>query len=325
MSTIRQVIKLRAFVVALLAELEASARARHVRLDALVFSEELEADAGVLRLLLTSLVTGALQRAPAGTNVSLVVSPRDGYTEFRVADEGAGIAVELRDNVLQAGAGASRNDGAGLTFGKLSAEANGGRLSVVETNNGTVVCLAFPSGVGPAASRPSGEGEAARGPATTFGPRLARSDSGIYERAAGLASLVVGPTILVVDDEPLIRTFVVRALKDVGYNAVEAGGAEQALEILKTLQHRIALLLTDVGLPGASGIELVRQARGLDPELPTLLMSATPRHVLRGTAGLEAGTYLLEKPFVMADLLAKLAELLPPSSRRAPRRAVGTV
>jgi DNA-binding response OmpR family regulator len=118
-------------------------------------------------------------------------------------------------------------------------------------------------------------------------------------------------TILVVDDEPLIRTFVTRALKDKGYGVMEADCAERAIDCLLVRHQQLALLLSDVGLPGASGADLVRQAKLLNPSLPTLLMSATPKQWLVGEGVMREGTDLLQKPFLTADLFAKLEKLLP--------------
>ena len=89
---VRQTIKVRAFVEALMPDLELSARTRRVRLEALVFSDELKADANLLRRLLTVLIGEALRRAPSETIVTLVVSPCGRHTEFRVADQRAGTA-----------------------------------------------------------------------------------------------------------------------------------------------------------------------------------------------------------------------------------------
>jgi DNA-binding response OmpR family regulator len=118
-------------------------------------------------------------------------------------------------------------------------------------------------------------------------------------------------TILVVDDEALIRTFVSRALKYEGYGVIEADSAERAMERFMLRQQPLALLLSDVGLPGASGADLVRQARLLDPRLPTLLISATPKHSLVREGVIREGTDLLQKPFSSADLFTKLEKLLP--------------
>jgi CheY-like chemotaxis protein len=276
-----EAIELRVFVDALRSDFETSARARHIRLDSLVFSDRLEGDASLLRRLLIGILSTAVRRAPDGTNVCLVVSPREHFTEFRVADEGAG----------------SRRDDSTIQFYRVVAEAHGARLSVAETSSGTTVCLAFPTGVDTTGPRPT----------------KVRSRSGTFLRGSDFATLpFTSPTtLLVVDDEPLIRGFIRRALNDRGYGVLEAGSAEDALEILKARRATISLLLSDVGLPGASGAELVRRAHLLVPGLPAVLMSASNPAVLAQRGVIENDTYLLQKPFDISDLLAKIARELP--------------
>src|SRR6478609_338463 len=70
-------------------------------------------------------------------------------------------------------------------------------------------------------------------------------------------------TVLVVDDEPLMRLFVMRALRGAGYDTIEAASAEEALELLTADDGGISLLVSDVQLPGISGSQLVEQARDL--------------------------------------------------------------
>lgn len=282
-----ETIELRVFVEALRWDFQASARARHVTVDALVFSDRLEGDPSLLRRMLIGLVGAAVGRAPAGTNVSLVVSPRERYTEFRVADESVGAS--------------PRGDASVVPFYRAAAEAQGGRLSVAETDSGTVVCLAFPTGIE----------LGARGLATHFPLR-----SGTFARAVEFAPVAGTPTILVVDDEPMIRSFIRRALNDAGYGVLEAGSAEEAFEILKPRHATIALLLSDVGLPGASGAELVRRARLLAPGLPALLMSAGNPAVLAQRGVIPNETDLLQKPFDVSDLLAKIGQELSLKSAR---------
>lgn len=121
--------------------------------------------------------------------------------------------------------------------------------------------------------------------------------------------------VLVVDDEPLMRLFVVRALKGAGYEAVEAESAERALELLERESSRVSLLLSDVQLPGIGGSELVEQARSLVPGLPTLLMSGSGKHWLVNERLIEREADLLQKPFRIADLLTKLEQLLAGARR----------
>lgn len=292
-------IDVRAFIETLLAEFEVSAQSRHVTLDALVFSDALELDPTLLWCLLTDLVDDALRRAPTGTHVSLVVSQRGPYTEFRIADEGAGVALEPTDSVFDAGG--SREASAAIRRCRSTAEAYGGHLSVAEMNSGTVVCMGFP---------------------TLFDarPRFGPAESGTFRQAGQSTANTLRPTILVVDDEPLIRAFVLRALRDVKYNVLTADSAERASALLKAQPIPISLLLSDVGLPGKSGAELVRQTHLSWPGLPTLLMSARDKRSLVRDGVLDADTDLLQKPFTVKDLLAKLSELLtPPASLRGSR------
>jgi two-component system cell cycle sensor histidine kinase/response regulator CckA len=116
--------------------------------------------------------------------------------------------------------------------------------------------------------------------------------------------------VLVVDDEPLIRLFVARALTTSGYDVIEADSAERAMELLETEGDSLSLLLSDVGLPGASGPELVEHARKSFPSLPTQLMSATPKAWLVGECVLPPTTDLLQKPFKVVELFQRLEQLL---------------
>jgi two-component system cell cycle sensor histidine kinase/response regulator CckA len=120
--------------------------------------------------------------------------------------------------------------------------------------------------------------------------------------------------VLVVDDEPLIRAFVARALRGAGYDVLEAGSAERATELLAQEGGSLSLLLSDVGLPGASGAELAEHAQRDFPSLPTQLMSATPKHRLVSEGVLPNSVDLLQKPFEVADLLHRVEELVAPAA-----------
>jgi CheY-like chemotaxis protein len=119
-----------------------------------------------------------------------------------------------------------------------------------------------------------------------------------------------GESILVVEDEERVRRFVVKALRMLGYRVHQAGTASVALELLRE-PIPVDLLLSDVVLRGRmSGVELVRQARTLFPELAVLLMSGYAANAIREGKGLDPGVELLGKPFSRDDLARAVRRVL---------------
>jgi CheY-like chemotaxis protein len=185
----------------------------------------------------------------------------------------------------------------------LAADAQGGVLSVMETDSGTVICLALPTQIGT---------QEHENPADTCG------ESGTFEQSHGSGTVTVPHTILVVDDEQSLRELLMHALSDRGYIVLESSCAEGAIMLMKTLQP--SLLLSDINLRDATGIQLIRQARQLFPQLPALLMSEINQQTPAHDGPANDDTYLFHKPFAMADLHAKLEELLPPRRLAASAR-----
>ena len=111
-------------------------------------------------------------------------------------------------------------------------------------------------------------------------------------------------TVLLVDDEALIRISTSDMLTDLGYMVLEAGSAEEALRISEEGQH-FDVLVTDHLMPGKSGIELAREMHSRRPQLPILIISGYSE-----IEGIDAETPRLVKPYRQADLGAKLSEIL---------------
>ncbi len=110
-------------------------------------------------------------------------------------------------------------------------------------------------------------------------------------------------TILVVEDDLILRDLVVRMLQSLGYSTLTAGTGEEALEILADPDQALDFMLTDLVMPGSlQGWDLARQARNLRPGLPVLCTSG---HQQRSPEEKEAGSRdfeFLEKPFTRRDL-----------------------
>jgi len=118
-------------------------------------------------------------------------------------------------------------------------------------------------------------------------------------------------TILVVDDQHEILTFIQAALRRLGYTVVLAQSGDEAIEIFEKLQLQIDLLLTDVVMPGMSGPMLVDRLLAMQPSLPVLFMSGYDDRQVVQRYVLKEGFALLKKPFTMEGLSQKLNEVLP--------------
>ncbi|MCJ8056859.1 response regulator [Shinella curvata] len=110
-------------------------------------------------------------------------------------------------------------------------------------------------------------------------------------------------SVLVVEDEPLILMSTVDIVEELGYSVFEAGSAESALSILGA--EKVDVLLTDVGLPGMSGIDLARRVRESWPE--TRIVFASGDNNAKSASGI-AYALQLPKPFTLDQLKAVLAE-----------------
>jgi DNA-binding response OmpR family regulator len=109
--------------------------------------------------------------------------------------------------------------------------------------------------------------------------------------------------LLLVEDDPLVRTTLAEVLSEAGFTVLEAEDAESALGLIAT-HDDLVVLLTDINLPGADGFSLACAARRLRPGLPVVyasgrLTEADPRRALPGAP-------FLAKPFSVSSALATL-------------------
>lgn len=130
-----------------------------------------------------------------------------------------------------------------------------------------------------------------------------RDDAAISQLAA---------TILLVDDDELVRSGVAGLLDAMGYTVIEAASAPDALDCLAG-NPQIDLLLTDHLMPGMSGFELVREVQRAYPHIPAIMMSGLTS--LTGSSPVPDNSVVrLEKPFRFEHLRQAIAEVLGPPS-----------
>ena len=141
---------------------------------------------------------------------------------------------------------------------------------------------------------------------------LLMQEPGIFDRPARpnptLESLIMSATlstILVVEDDAIVRMLIVDVLEELDYKVLEADGSEQALEILVDTARHIDLMMTDVGLPGMDGRELALEARKMRPELPILFASGYAESI-----DVPDGMHVIGKPFSIDELRDKVKGIL---------------
>jgi CheY-like chemotaxis protein len=127
-----------------------------------------------------------------------------------------------------------------------------------------------------------------------------------------------GRTVLVVDDEEVVRMLVTRALREAGHEVVEASHGAAALALLESGTREFDLVICDLVMPGLNGRELARWLGAHRPDLPILLISGYPLPYLEAHDLYDPGIPLLRKPFLPSRLLETVEESLTPASARSP-------
>lgn len=213
--------------------------------------------------------------------------PPGEYVVIAVSDSGLGISPDVLDHAFEpfyttkseaAGSGL----GLSMVYGFVR-QSNGDVTIYSEPGHGTLVKLYLPR----------------------VKTGLQRPD----EQERSLARPPPGSSILLVEDDPMVREHILVQLRDLGCEVAAAASAEEALTLLADGPH-FAVLFSDVVMPGMSGIELARRARALQPDLRVLLSSGYTFEAMQHQGQLEPGIRLLNKPFGKILLAQTLAEVL---------------
>ncbi len=149
-------------------------------------------------------------------------------------------------------------------------------------------------------------------------PRYTGEQPAAAAEAAPARDITGQDTILLVEDEEAVRSFAARALRVRGYKVLEAGGGEEALEIVQSHAETIHLLITDVVMPNMDGPTLVRAMKRLRPETAVIFMSGYAEEAFRRNAENAADIHFLPKPFGLKQLAAKVKDVLSAAPAQKP-------
>jgi len=158
------------------------------------------------------------------------------------------------------------------------------------------------------------------GQGTTFRIYLPRADGAgapTVEETAEETASSRGETVLVVEDEPMVRDIVVRVLRDQGYRVLAAADGPEGERIAGAHGAEIDLLLTDVVMPGFNGCELYRRLSSQLPQLDVLYMSGYADGVVLRQGLLDPDASRISKPFAPLALAKRVREVLDGKGTRA--------
>jgi PAS domain S-box-containing protein len=210
------------------------------------------------------------------------------YVVLTVSDTGCGIAPEIQPRIFEPffttkGPGIGTGLGLSTVYGIV--KQSGGYISVEsEPGQGATFCIYLPRTL----ELPAGKGTS----------------------VVGLAE-APGTTILLVEDEDPVREAIAEYLKQNDFRIIAVSSAQQALHTCDGMDpNEIDVLLTDVVMPGMSGLDLAGQFRARHPQARVVFMSGYTDDVLVRSGMRPSHAALLTKPFRLPDLVSKLKEIL---------------
>lgn len=256
-----------------------------------------EIDRSELERLLLNLVVNSRKAMPNGGRLIIktdaVESPGADVrpmVRLCVTDTGVGMSEAVLEHAFEPYFTTDTETGTGLglssAYGVVTAAGGGISLSS-ELGVGTTVEISLPT-VDHADAEPAG--------------------------AAAEPAIGSGQTVLLVEDDDNVRDLVAVMLRRADYQVVEAPSPGKALVLLDAAGSKVDLLLSDLVMPGMSGLELAVSMREARPGIPVLLMSGYTAGTLPGDATLPPGVSLIRKPFTRAALLGSVEQALSGSN-----------
>jgi PAS domain S-box-containing protein len=256
-----------------------------------------------LKQVVWNLLSNAIKFTPHGGRVRVTLARADAYIEISVADTGCGVKPEflphLFERFRQEDSSSTRHHGGlglGLSIVKTLVDLHAGTVhaSSPGVDQGTTITVRLPS------NAPARESVERRHTAATQAVTTSLTPTELE-----------GLTVLVVDDQADARDLIRRVLEDCGATVLTAATADEALRLIE--QRRPHVLVTDIGMPGVDGYELLKRVRALGitrgGRLPAIALTAFARSEDR-TKALRAGFMVhVAKPVDPSELVATVASV----------------
>ncbi|GAC1341743.1 MAG: PAS domain S-box protein [Myxococcales bacterium] len=210
------------------------------------------------------------------------VLPQGWYAQLEISDDGAGMDAPTRARAFDPFF-STKFAGRGLGLAAV--------LGIVRAHRGAIRVRSAP-GAGTTVEVLLPTSSDARTPATVQSPSP------------------VARAVLIVDDEPQVRSAARRLLQALGHTVVEASQGNEAVEMLRTRKGQIGVVLLDLSMPGPSGAQTVRALREIDPRARVILCSGYPPEMAAAQMGEELPAAFLSKPFTPEELVAQVEAAL---------------
>jgi len=215
-------------------------------------------------------------------------SPSRSYAMLAVSDTGQGMSEEIKDHLFEPFfTTKEKGKGTGLGLAVI--------YGVVRQAGGTI------------------EVYSELGQGTTFRiylPRVEENAQRIEKESQAMEMPGGKETVLLVEDEVILRVLGVKVLKRLGYQVLEADSGGDALVIAERHTEPIHLLLTDVVMPGMNGRELAERMTKMHPEMKVLYTSGYAENVIAHRGVIEQGLNFIGKPYAPQQLAKKLRDIL---------------
>jgi two-component system cell cycle sensor histidine kinase/response regulator CckA len=261
------------------------------------------ADQGQIQQIIMNLVVNARDAMPQGGKLTIETGNVDvdenyvrehesvtegQYVMLAISDNGIGMDAETQTRIFEPffttkGQGKGTGLGLSMVYGIIK-QSNGFIWAYSEPGKGTTFKIYLPCA----------QGEVAK----------------LSTSAGGKLDLQGTETVLVVEDEPLVRALTARILREQGYTVLEASNGREGLRTAREFDGEIHMVLTDVVMPEMSGKVLASQIKAARPDIKVLFISGYTDDAIVHHGILESNIAFLQKPFAAGVLASKVRDVI---------------